>query len=76
MTMQKRHFEAIAETLQELAIDVERAERLEGKPMTAKDVLTRARVKFAGLGSRSNPNFKWDRFVAATLPGANVKART
>jgi hypothetical protein len=76
MTMQKRHFEAIAETMQQVAVEVEKSARLSGGTANYQDFLHIMRAHFADLGARSNPQFKRERFVAATLPGANVRARS
>lgn len=58
----KRHYEAIAQVLQDLGIE----------PSERRHVA----ACFAGMFARDNGQFKRERFLAACEPGANVKLRT
>lgn len=63
---QQRHFEAIAEVIQELTSDCERAE-------LSFTVLEMTKDKLCKLFASDNPNFDLGRFQRACEPGANVK---
>ena len=68
-TFSKRHYEAIALVFQS------------EMPMPHWDANKRTqwellRDAHARLFASDNPNFKWNRFIAACELGANVRART
>lgn len=69
---QKRHYEAIAEALQEAFRYAERLEDPSGKQRVGVDI---ARRYIADALGRDNADFKKGRFIAACEPGANVRAR-
>ena len=68
-TFSKRHYEAIA-----LVFQAEKP----GKNWDANKHVQweLLRNSMARLFASDNSAFKWDRFIAACEPGANVKART
>lgn len=63
----KRHYEAIAEAMQEVRLHVR---------STPQDQIECAVNILADLFASDNGQFKRDRFVRACEPGANVRART
>lgn len=64
---QQRHFEAIAQAMQDLrAACITTRERRQQ---------TQVERRLADLFARGNPRFNRDRFFAACMPGANVSAR-
>lgn len=69
----KRHFEVIAEAMQEARRQGDNGHS-NAEDVTRGVVLT-ARV-LADAFSRTSPGFKRERFLRACEPGANVKART
>ena len=64
----KQHYEAIATALQNAQGYCETDNQRRG--------VERARNELAGMFARDNGLFKCDRFEAACVPGANVRART
>jgi len=68
----KRHYEAIAETLQEVNPDRFVSTRI---PERRVEFANTVRA-LADLFARDNGRFNRNRFIAACEPGANVRART
>lgn len=66
---QQRHFEAVADQLQELT-------RYAHDGATGVQVAEQAKRLFADLFARNNGMFDRGRFERACVPGANVRART
>jgi hypothetical protein len=66
---QQRHFEAIAQMMQETWPGAM------GPGNRAVMQWTTTRDAMCELFARHNPNFMRDRFEAACIPGANVRAR-
>lgn len=69
----KRHYEAIATVLQELREHADRASPTYKAGAIGQSI--NAEHLFADMFARDNSNFQYDRFIAACVPGANVKAR-
>lgn len=65
---EKRHYQTIAQVLQDTAPREGTAEVLEHHMSVIKE--------FADMFGRDNGNFKRDLFVRACVPGANVRKRT
>ena len=63
----KRHYEAIAQAMQDAQ------DNLSGE---ARRGIDRATDRLADLFRRDNANFERDRFERACEPGANVRARS
>jgi hypothetical protein len=69
MTMfSQRHYEAIATTMQECRREFEGLQQ-------AASVLNFVEAELAALFKSDNVKFKPERFRAACVPGANVRAR-
>lgn len=69
---QQRHFEAIAQVMQNIA-----PERFDSTNDLERRVQHAATVRaLVALFAADNPNFSADRFERACVPGANVRART
>jgi hypothetical protein len=66
----KRHYEAIAQVMQEAMRNAERSNA------TAAQVVDYVTCRLADLFANDNGSFKRDRFVRACVPGANVRARS
>ena len=65
----KRHYEAIAQALQELG-------RYADNGASGKQVAIQAQRLLSDVFRQDNGAFKPDRFERACVPGANVRART
>lgn len=68
----KRHYERIAEALQDAFAYADSLGDNTGKQRVGVDI---ARRKIADAFARDNATFKRRRFEAACEPGANVRAR-
>jgi hypothetical protein len=65
---QQRHYEAIAEVMQEAKRDASCEAELDG--------IARVEAELVALFRGDNCHFMPERFRAACVPGANVRART
>jgi hypothetical protein len=63
----KRHYEAVAETIQQIPTAGDKLDSLR------REVVANL---FVATFARDNGNFQRDRFLRACKPGANVRART
>ena len=68
----KRHFEVIAQALQDAHAYVDALGDNTGKQRIGVEIATRY---LEAAFKRDNPAFNARRFELATIPGANVKAR-
>lgn len=64
----KRHYEAVAQAIQEAIAVCNDSSQVHGAYRVAKEL--------RNIFNRDNPAFKPDRFERACQPGANVRART
>ena len=76
---QQRHFEAIAEAIQEAKLAVTDKYPTRAEPATTETRLQGVKAvqdELTALFARSNGLFNRERFTRACEPGANVRART
>lgn len=67
-TFQKRHYEAVAQLLQDQFPE-------KGRKQSREEYREQIISAFVIAFRRDNPNFSGDRFRAACAPGANVRSR-